>query len=67
MFAAALSKVSWTLILNQAPKIVGEARKLIETVSKSRSTARTSATADTANMTSVSQPLDQPRSMVVEL
>lgn len=67
MFAAALSKVSWTLILNQAPKIVGEARKLIETVSETGSAARTSATADSANMTSVSQALDQLRSMVEEL
>ncbi len=67
MFAAALSKVPWTLILNQAPKIVGEARKLIETVSKRGSTARTSATADSPNMTSVSQDLDRLRSMVEEL
>ena len=67
MFAAALSKVSWTLILNQAPKIVGETRKLIETVSKRRSTAGAFATADSANMTSGSQALNQVRSMVEEL
>ena len=67
LFAAALSKVPWTLIITQAPKIAGEARKIFETVSKRRSTARASATADSANMTSVSQALDQLRSMVEEL
>jgi hypothetical protein len=67
LFAAALSKVSWTLILEQAPKLVGEPRKLSKTVSKSRSTARASATADSVNNTSVPQALGQLRSMVEEL
>ena len=65
--SVALGAIPWPLILRTTPQIVGEARKLYEVVSKSRSTAKSSPRVQIDDLPEVSESLNELRLRIEEM